>query len=38
VEQASLDEIRQGSSLEDKFLEVVGGGNQDAQKLSWLES
>jgi len=38
VEQASLDEIRQGSSLEDCFLEKVGSTDDDEQKLSWLES
>ena len=38
VHQGSMDELRQGSSLEDKFLEVVGSGNPDAQKLSWLET
>ena len=37
VEQASLDEIRQGSSLEDRFLEKVGGDADATQKLSWLE-
>jgi ABC-2 type transport system ATP-binding protein len=37
VHQGSMDELRQGNSLEDKFLEVVGGSQQEAQKLSWLE-
>jgi ABC-2 type transport system ATP-binding protein len=37
VHQGSMDEFRQGASLEDKFLEVLGGGHQDAPKLSWLE-
>jgi len=36
VHQGSMNEFRQGASLEDKFLEVLGGG-QDAPKLSWLE-
>ncbi len=37
VEQASLDDIRQGSSLEECFLEKVGKGDEPRQKLSWLE-
>ena len=37
VEQASLEEIRQGSSLEDRFLEKVGSTEDAHQKLSWLE-
>lgn len=37
VEQASLEEIRQGSSLEQRFLERVGADAEAAQKLSWLE-
>jgi ABC-2 type transport system ATP-binding protein len=37
VEQASLDDIRQGSSLEQRFLERVGADEEAAQKLSWLE-
>ena len=37
VEQASLDELRQGSSLEERFLEKVGADPEAAQKLSWLE-
>src|SRR5262249_18376831 len=37
VEQASLDEIRQGSSLEDRFLEKAGADPEATRKLSWLE-
>jgi ABC-2 type transport system ATP-binding protein len=37
VEQASLEQIRQGSSLEDRFLEKVGSSQDAHQKLSWLE-
>ena len=37
VEQASLEDIRQGSSLEQRFLEKVGANEEVTQKLSWLE-
>jgi ABC-2 type transport system ATP-binding protein len=37
VEQASLEAIRQGSSLEDRFLERAGADAEAAPKLSWLE-
>ncbi|OLE73928.1 MAG: multidrug ABC transporter ATP-binding protein [Acidobacteria bacterium 13_1_20CM_2_57_8] len=37
VEQGSLDELRQGSSLEARFLEKVGADPEVTQKLSWLE-
>ena len=37
VEQASLEDIRQGSSLEERFLERVGADEDATQKLSWLE-
>lgn len=37
VEQSSLDQIRQGSSLEDRFLERVGKDSEATQTLSWLE-
>ena len=36
VEQASLEELRQGSSLEDRFLEKVGSKDDVEQTLSWL--
>ena len=29
--------IRQGSSLEERFIERVGGNEEAARKLSWLE-
>ena len=37
VEQASLDEIRQGSSLESRFIERVGRDENALQSLTWLE-
>jgi ABC-2 type transport system ATP-binding protein len=37
VEQASLEAIRQGSSLEDRFLEKAGAEAEASRKLSWLE-
>lgn len=37
VEQASLDDLRKGSSLEDRFLEIVGNDAEATGKLSWLE-
>ena len=36
VHQSSMDELRQGSSLEERFLEAVGSGQREAQILSWL--
>lgn len=38
VEQASLDELRRGSSLEQRFLEKVGTADGAHVHLSWLES
>jgi ABC-2 type transport system ATP-binding protein len=37
VEQDSLEAIRQGSSLEDRFLEKAGAEAETGRKLSWLE-
>jgi len=37
VHQGSMDDFRKGASLEDKFLEIVGGANPEVQRLSWLE-
>lgn len=37
VEQTSLDELRQGSSLEQRFLEKVGADAAATQQLAWLE-
>lgn len=37
VLQASMDDIRQAGSLEDRFLAAVGNGHAEPQKLSWLE-
>ncbi|QDT08189.1 ABC transporter ATP-binding protein [Stieleria marina] len=37
VEQASLDELRQGSSLEQRFLEKVGRPQEEEINLAWLE-
>jgi ABC-2 type transport system ATP-binding protein len=39
VHQGTMEDLRRdGSSLEDKFLAVVGTGEHESQKLSWLES
>src|SRR5512139_3026587 len=37
VEQAALEELRRGSSLEDRFLEIVGSDPEATRKPSWLE-
>jgi ABC-2 type transport system ATP-binding protein len=37
VEQASLDEIRQGATLEECFLRVAGAELGASKKLNWLE-
>jgi ABC-2 type transport system ATP-binding protein len=37
VEQASLDAIRQGISLEARFLQRAGADGEATRKLSWLE-
>ena len=37
VEQASLEEMRRGSSLEECFLQKVGSSDEPMRKLSWLE-
>lgn len=37
VHQGTMEELRRAGSLEDKFLAVVGHGEHEAQKLSWLE-
>jgi ABC-2 type transport system ATP-binding protein len=37
VEQGSLEAIRQGGSLEDRFLERAGADSEATGKLSWLE-
>src|SRR6516225_7144324 len=37
VEQASLETIRQGKSLEDRFLEKAGANPEATGKLTWLE-
>jgi ABC-2 type transport system ATP-binding protein len=37
VEQASLEDIRQGGSLESRFLEKVGADEAATHKLSWLD-
>lgn len=38
VEQTSLDELRQGSSLEERFLEKVGRTDEEQPNLAWLEA
>src|SRR6516164_827743 len=37
VEQASLETIRQGSTLEDRFLQKAGADAEAIHKLRWLE-
>lgn len=37
VEQASLDAIRQGGSLEDSFLKYAGADGEATRKLDWFE-
>src|SRR3954454_22595341 len=37
VEQASLDEIRRGASLEECFLQKAGAGHDATTRLDWLE-
>lgn len=37
VEQAAIDAIRQGNSLEERFLEKAGADADTTRKLSWLE-
>jgi ABC-2 type transport system ATP-binding protein len=37
VEQTSLEELRQGCSLEDRFLERVGSDPEATRKPTWLE-
>ena len=36
VEQGSLEQLRHGRSLEDRFLEMVGSTDEMHQRLSWL--
>jgi len=39
VHQGTMEELRKdGSTLEDKFLAVVGSDTHEVQKLSWLEN
>src|SRR6202008_279563 len=38
VEQASLESIRQGGTLEDRFLEKVGADPEATRTLGWLEA
>ena len=37
VEQASLEDLRRGSSLEEKFLQKVGADEESKHRLSWLD-
>jgi ABC-2 type transport system ATP-binding protein len=37
VEQSSLDTIRLGGSLEDRFLQKAGADHEATRKLNWLE-
>ncbi|MCI0704846.1 MAG: ABC transporter ATP-binding protein [Planctomycetia bacterium] len=38
TEQASLEAIRQGDSLENRFIQLAGADAADAPKLTWLEA
>ncbi|MHB0959911.1 MAG: ABC transporter ATP-binding protein [Pirellulaceae bacterium] len=38
VEQGSLEELRKGHSLEERFLEMVGSTEDMHQQLSWLDN
>lgn len=35
--QGTMEELHRGGSLEDRFIALVGNGQAEAQKLSWLE-
>ena len=37
VEQGAMADLRQGASLEDRFLQVAGADAEAAPKISWLE-
>jgi ABC-2 type transport system ATP-binding protein len=37
IEQASLETIRQGGTLEDRFLKIAGADPEATRQLSWLE-
>jgi ABC-2 type transport system ATP-binding protein len=37
VYNETMVHLRNGASLEERFLEVVGSGHRETQKLSWLE-
>src|SRR6266852_3585091 len=37
IEQASLEAIRQGGSLEDRFLKIAGADAEATRKINWLE-
>jgi ABC-2 type transport system ATP-binding protein len=37
VDQASLESIRGGRSLEERFLQQVGADAEATRKLNWLE-
>jgi ABC-2 type transport system ATP-binding protein len=38
VADGSLDEVRAGRSLEDRFVELVGSADVDEEELSWIGS
>ena len=38
VEQTSLSDLRRTGSLEQRFLEIVGGLNEPVSNLSWLDA
>ena len=37
VHSGTMEELHRDGSLEDKFIAVVGSGEGESQKLSWLE-
>jgi ABC-2 type transport system ATP-binding protein len=37
VEQCSLDELRQRTTLENRFIELVGTTDEETSNLSWLD-
>jgi ABC-2 type transport system ATP-binding protein len=38
TEQASLESIRQGDTLENRFIQLAGSDAVAAPKLAWLEA
>jgi ABC-2 type transport system ATP-binding protein len=38
VADGTLDEVRAGSSLEDRFVDLVGAADVDEEELQWIGS